>query len=379
MINKAIFKFNNGNLALLCSECGKIIKTGSEFDVVETLGSKGVVSLMARFCSEHEHLGLFGYERSEDMIKKGIKEKIREAIMRRNILNVEITRPNQLLKIMRGIPGSGKSTLAESLVGKGVIHSTDTLIEATGDYTAFFTRMVETGNWNEHSKMHNDNFVNAKNSMLEGVSPVIVDNTNIKASEPRKYVEAALKMGFDEANITIVDVGSGGVTAKALFERNTHGVPLKKIKSMISSHKSAGELTVKKILEAKGYGKRKSLYSGVFLDEGSKQKLLNVLSDVIPKGWKIFAHHMTTVFGKPMDDTDEYGKVVNLTATHVGISDMAMAVKVDGYPSSNAIPHITVAVNVNGGGKPFMSNKITNWEPLPEEIGLSGVVTEQTT
>jgi len=31
MKQKAVFKLNNANLALLCSECRKIIKVGSEF------------------------------------------------------------------------------------------------------------------------------------------------------------------------------------------------------------------------------------------------------------------------------------------------------------------------------------------------------------
>lgn len=169
----------------------------------------------------------------------------------KNILGVEVTRPEQELIIMRGIPGSGKSTATAKLVGNGVIHSTDDLIEATGDYDGYFKKMIESGNWSEHGRMHNRNYKNAEKSMTEGVTPVIIDNTNIKAYEPKKYVEAALKLGFSEDNIKIVDLGDGGCTTEVLAERNSHNVPLKTIERMLASHKGVGELTLDKILKAK--------------------------------------------------------------------------------------------------------------------------------
>lgn len=54
---------------------------------------------------------------------------------------------------------------------------------------------------------------------------------------------------------------------------------------------------------------------------------------------------------------------------------MAMAVKVNGYISKNKIPHITIAVNVAGGGKPVMSNNITDWQPM-NPVSLKGTVSE---
>jgi hypothetical protein len=226
--------------------------------------------------------------------------------------------------------------------------------------------------------MHHKNYLNAKASMEQGITPVIVDNTNIKASEPKKYVEAALRLGLSEDNIKIVDVGDGGQSADVLAERNTHGVPLKTIQRMLSSHRGVGKLTVKKILEAKGGLKSedKVLYSAVVLDKESQSKLLSQFP--APEGWRSIAHHMTIVFGKGLEDKSEVGKEVELTVTELGISDMAMAVKVDGYPSTNKIPHITIAVNDKEGGKPVMSNDITNWEKvdLGFNLRLHGIVTE---
>ena len=379
-MEKAIFKLNNGSPVLLCSKCRKIIKTVAEFGELEKFAVKGITTLLPQYCDEHAYMNMHGIERKREMLRKGIQEKLREGIMRTNILNIAITRPDQKLMIMRGIPGSGKSTASKNLVGEGIIHSTDTLIENAGSYREFFKVLIESKDFSGLGRMHNQNFLNAKMSLEEGVSPVIIDNTNIKASEPKKYVETALRMGLDEANITIVDIGSGGCTVAVLAERNTHGVPLDKIKSMVASHKGVGTLTVKKILEAKGFERKpkvdKILYSGVVLDSKSKGILLEKLSRVIPQGWNLFAHHMTIVFGQGVSNKNEVGKAVSLTATEVGISDMAIAVKVEGYPSNSAIPHITVAVNTAEGGKPFMSTKITDWEALREPITLNGIVTE---
>jgi predicted kinase len=391
--NKAIFKRINGKLCLLCSECGEVIKTEKDFDATEIYAVKGATTLLSVYCDDHKLLGLYGKDKKEEERRKRIKQKLREGIVRKNLLTIEITRPNQELKIMRGIPGSGKSTEANKIVGEGVIHSTDNIIEAMGDYNGYFRKMIEANDWSEHGRTHRKNFVNAKASMEAGISPVVIDNTNIKPKEARNYVEAALKLGLDEANITIIDVASGGCTPEVLAERNTHNVPLKVINRMIQSHASVGELTVAKILNYKGSVQltnesnyndgdtTRVLYNGVMIDDTSKSKLLSIelAKKKLSEGWKSFAHHMTISFGKPLEDRGVIGKYVNLTATDIGESDMAIAVKVNGYPSDNDIPHITIAVNVSEGGKPFMSNKITNWSPLGSPISLYGVVQEVTT
>lgn len=119
---------------------------------------------------------------------------------------------------------------------------------------------------------------------------------------------------------------------------------------------------------------KKISYSAVLLDQQSHEKLLQLLREKIPEGWKTYAHHMTINMGS-LKNPEDLGKLVEISATEVGISDMAMAVKVNGYPSKNAIPHITIAINIANGGKPVMSNNITNWEPIPL-IKLQGTITE---
>lgn len=309
-------------------------------------------------------------------MKKIIKAILRERL-EKNSLGVKITRPNQELIIMRGIPGSGKSTKAKTLVGKGSIHSTDDVITSKGDYNKFFDDMIASGNFSALSSAHAENLNNAVEDMLMGVTPIVIDNTNIRAFEPKAYIENALKLGYDDKNIKIVDVGTGGVSPEELAQRNTHGVPLDKIKSMIDSHKSFGDLTIDKIMQAENSIRpKKVLYSAVVLDELSRNMLFRVFSEYIPEDWKKIGHHMTIAFGKGVDNEEDLGKEIELVVTEIGASDMAIAVKVEGYPSKNAIPHVTLAINPDGG-KPVMSNQITDWEPVGQ-LKIRGTVTNIT-
>ena len=291
--------------------------------------------------------------------------------MVKNSLGVVITRPDSKLIVMRGIPGGGKSTKAKTLVGEGVIHSTDALIEAQGDYRAFFEEMIQSKSFANLSRMHSLCLKNAKKSMDEGVSPVVIDNTNIKANEPKAYVKYALESGYKDENILIVDVADGGLTAEALAVRNTHGVPVDKIAKMIKSHNSVEPLTVDKIMAAKDMYSD-VLYSAVVLDEESHKRIVNYFKSEVPAGWSVIAHHMTIAFGKPAK-AEDVGKTVQLEVYEFGESDMAIAVKVRGYESKNEIPHITVAINPNGG-KPVDSNKIEKWEPV-FSFKVTGIVT----
>ena len=114
--------------------------------------------------------------------------------------------------------------------------------------------------------------------------------------------------------------------------------------------------------------KKSISYSAVVLDHESSELLLDTFNSEIPDGWKKYAHHMTISLGKAVEDENLLGSVQTLIVTQIGKSDMAVAVRVEGFPSKNKIPHVTLAVNPEGG-KPFMSNKIEEWEDIaPFEI-----------
>lgn len=70
--NQAIFKFNGGNGALLCSKCSVIIKTGKDFTELEHQAMKGEAKLQPQYCEEHGGESQFNYKiiRLEDGLKK---------------------------------------------------------------------------------------------------------------------------------------------------------------------------------------------------------------------------------------------------------------------------------------------------------------------
>ena len=120
------------------------------------------------------------------------------------------------------------------------------------------------------------------------------------------------------------------------------------------------------------------LYSAVVLTEDSKNYLLSKFNYVIPEDWKIYADHMTIAFGQGLESVDkklDLGKIIDLKVVKLGISDKAIAVKVEGYVTLNNIAHVTLAVNDFDGGKPYMSNLITDWYDC-ENIIISGIIKE---
>jgi hypothetical protein len=294
----------------------------------------------------------------------------------KNSLNITVTRPNQVLIVMRGIPGSGKSTKAKQLAGpNGIIHSTDDVIEAQGDYNEFFKQMIASKDFTPLSRAHSTNLKNLFKSLKDGISPVILDNTNIKQNEAKSAVKAGLELGLSDNNIKFVDIGTGGLTAKELANRNTHGVPLDKIEAMIASHASQGPLSVQSVMSAKDmYPQSNVLYSAIVLEEASQNVLFSNVGKMIPEGWIKYGHHMTINMG-PLKDKSILGTEQYLVVNKVGISDMAMAVAVQSdIETKNEISHVTVAINPDGG-KPVMSNDITNWQDVRMFI-LLGQVTE---
>jgi len=123
-------------------------------------------------------------------------------------------------------------------------------------------------------------------------------------------------------------------------------------------------------------------YTALVLWEESRDLLLDIIPPIAgtPKEWEEIAHHMTIQFGSPklpeeLEHTKE--RDYELTATHFGYTNKVLAVRVEGFPSKNGIPHVTVAVNRKEGGKPFMSNQIENWEELGEPLTLYGKVKEE--
>ena len=114
---------------------------------------------------------------------------------------------------------------------------------------------------------------------------------------------------------------------------------------------------------------KKISYSGVVLTEKSREQLKSYIQ--YPEGWEFIAHHMTINMGPLKEEYKPLlGQSMDLLVTHIGQTDKVVAVKVESeIKSQNKTPHITIAVNRIEGGKPVMSNNITEWTPIyPFEV-----------
>jgi hypothetical protein len=136
---------------------------------------------------------------------------------------------------------------------------------------------------------------------------------------------------------------------------------------------------VKLVEDTNAKGSPRVSYSAIVLTDKSHDQLLNHFHAIHPE---VFAHHMTIKMG-PLEgeDRSEIGKTVKLRVISKASDDKVQAVGVQqmgGPKSQNKIPHITISVNRENGGKPFLSNKLTNWERIDNVIDLEGIVTEVT-
>lgn len=89
--------------------------------------------------------------------------------------------------LLRGVSGSGKSTLAKKIVGDGVILSTDDYFLKDGVY---FFDPKKLGVY------HKLNQQRAEQSMVDGVTPIIIDNTMSMPWEAKPYVDLADKYNY---------------------------------------------------------------------------------------------------------------------------------------------------------------------------------------
>lgn len=124
-------------------------------------------------------------------------------------------------------------------------------------------------------------------------------------------------------------------------------------------------------------------YSAVVLDEKSHLLIKSLVPAVIHRDqlidWTVYAHHMTINMGAlPPEKKTILGDTIRLYVTHIDWNDKVVAVKVrdDLNLSTNKTPHITLAVNKKNGGKPVMSNELTQWKPLKKKFYVNGKVEE---
>lgn len=140
--------------------------------------------------------------------------------------------------IMRGISGSGKSSLANELGTGGVILATDDFFMESGKYEFDMSAIGYAHDWN---------IDRAAQAMKKGISPVVIDNTNVEAWQAKPYVLLAQKYGY---KIEIVEPNTPWkFNAEELAKRNTHNVPRAAIDKMLE--KWQPNISVEDVLKSK--------------------------------------------------------------------------------------------------------------------------------
>ena len=118
-------------------------------------------------------------------------------------------------------------------------------------------------------------------------------------------------------------------------------------------------------------------YFGLFLSTNTKNVLMDTLTDNIDYNVadRIFIDHCTLLHKSQLEGNEKLqsylesnlGKPISIKLVAIGVSDKAMAFKVEGVDNicANEVPHITIATF--RGGNPVDSNRIINWrciEPI---------------
>ncbi|EAX08506.1 NEDD4-binding protein 2-like 1 isoform 4 [Homo sapiens] len=129
------------------------------------------------------------------------------------------------LYLLRGLPGSGKTTLARQLqhdFPRALIFSTDDFFfREDGAYEFNPDFLEEAHEWNQKR---------ARKAMRNGISPIIIDNTNLHAWEMKPYAVMALENNY-EVIFREPDT-RWKFNVQELARRNIHGVSREKIHRM---------------------------------------------------------------------------------------------------------------------------------------------------
>jgi uncharacterized protein YueI len=107
---------------------------------------------------------------------------------------------NKKMYLLRGVPGSGKSMKSDSILLENGINPADTIIRnqhilSTDDY--FIINGKYKFNPSKLAEYHQANHKRTSKHMLNDITPLIIDNTNIMPWEMKNYVNLADKNGYE--------------------------------------------------------------------------------------------------------------------------------------------------------------------------------------
>lgn len=201
-------------------------------DTVNTVGKTTYSTMTEKPLSENvTHAKppdiLFSAYTSYDRIKRN-----RDSVER---VKMYVDNSFKVMVILRGCPGSGKSTLAKNIIEYcGItgnpywyVHSADNYfcLNSKGEYRFVSDKLPEAHNWN---------YANILHVVREGLTPVIVDNSNIKLWYMQPFVVMAVCAGYE---IEVIEPANPwSFSAKKLTQKNLHNVSEEQIRIKLNSY-----------------------------------------------------------------------------------------------------------------------------------------------
>lgn len=145
------------------------------------------------------------------------------------------------LIICSGPSGSGKTTLANQLKEDynycEILSTDDYWLRPDGTYSWNARELEQAHEWNYKRFV---DIMNNINDAYEYLEAVIIDNTNLRFSDFRRYVKLALQNGWE---VKIVRPETEWMdNPEELFKRNVHDLPMNAIERQLARMQSIEEL-----------------------------------------------------------------------------------------------------------------------------------------
>jgi predicted kinase len=146
----------------------------------------------------------------------------------------------KVLYLMHGVSGSGKSTEAARLGQGGVILSSDSFFMHEEEYRFDVNLLPQA---------HQRCIDQAKEAMEQGVSPIVVDNTNLERWEALPYINLADCYQYE---VRIAEPSTPWkLDPEELARRNKGRAPVERVREMVDTYKKNSPFTVDEIRRSK--------------------------------------------------------------------------------------------------------------------------------